>query len=112
MLMCVAGMLICAGFGLQASSGGGETEQQGKCGEKRVPSKGDVLEFEMAEESAPGGVEWLSGTVTSVDAKKKNFKAIIAWLCGMTAVVLVVKAFTCAQSKLCVTISNVLLGMR
>ena len=77
MLMCVSGMLICAGFGLQASSGGGETEQQGKCGEKRVPSKGDVLEFEMAEESAPGGVEWLSGTVTSVDAKKKNFKAII-----------------------------------
>ena len=42
-----------------------------------MPQKGDVLEFEMAEESAPGGVEWLSGTVLKVDAKKKSFAALI-----------------------------------
>ncbi len=62
---------------LQVSASGGHSEQQGKGCHDRVPQKGDVLEFEMAEESAPGGVEWLSGTVLKVDAKKKSFAALI-----------------------------------
>ena len=42
-----------------------------------LPQKGEVLEFEMAEPTAPGGVEWLPGTVLKVDAKKKTFTVII-----------------------------------
>ena len=43
----------------------------------RVPRKDDVLEFEMAEPTAPGGVEWLAGTVVKVDGKKKKFTVVI-----------------------------------
>lgn len=40
------------------------------CG--RVPRKGDVVECEMTEPSAPGGVEWLAGEVVRVDVRKKE----------------------------------------
>ena len=37
-----------------------------------VPRKGNVVECEMAEPSAPGGVEWLAGEVIRVDVRKKE----------------------------------------
>jgi len=62
---------------VQASSDGGETVHHSKDDTERLPSKGDVLEFEMDEPDAPGGVEWLAGTVLKVDVKKKSFKVVI-----------------------------------
>ena len=47
------------------------------CERKRCPEQGDRMEFEMAEPSAPGGVEWLPGVVTAVDLKQKTFEAKI-----------------------------------
>jgi hypothetical protein len=40
------------------------------CG--RVPRMGNVVECEMTEPSAPGGVEWLAGEVIWVDVRKKE----------------------------------------
>jgi hypothetical protein len=37
-----------------------------------VPRKGNVVECEMADPSAPGGVEWLAGEVIRVDVRKKE----------------------------------------
>jgi hypothetical protein len=62
---------------LQRSASGRETEQNGQADQVRVPRKDDVLEFEMAEPTAPGGVEWLAGTVVKVDGKKKKFTVVI-----------------------------------
>ncbi|MGB1597156.1 MAG: hypothetical protein ACPIOQ_30635, partial [Promethearchaeia archaeon] len=44
---------------------------------KRCPAEGDAIECEMAEPSAPGGIEWLPGVVTAVDLKRKTFEAKI-----------------------------------
>jgi hypothetical protein len=38
---------------------------------------GDVVECEMVELSAPGGVEWLAGEVIHVDSRKKVMKVRI-----------------------------------
>ena len=53
------------------------SEKNGPAVQSRVPKKGDVLEFEMAEPSAPDGVEWLPGTVLKVNLNKKTFTALI-----------------------------------
>ena len=46
-------------------------------GRGRVPRMGDVVECEMVELSAPGGVEWLAGEVIHVDVRKKVMKVRI-----------------------------------
>jgi hypothetical protein len=46
-------------------------------GRGRVPRVGDVVECEMVELSAPGGVEWLAGEVIHVDVRKKVMKVRI-----------------------------------
>lgn len=57
----------------------GEARSQKKdnSSDGHVPQKGEVLEFEMSEPTAAGGVEWLAGTVLQVDLKKQTFKVII-----------------------------------
>ena len=62
---------------MQGSASGREAEQNGQADQVRVPRKGDVLEFEMEEATAAGGVEWLAGTVVKVDGKKKKFTVVI-----------------------------------
>lgn len=37
------------------------------------PAKGDVLQAAMVEEAADGGIEWVSGKVTSVNVSKRSF---------------------------------------
>lgn len=69
----IAALFVC----LQMSASGRETEQDGLANQGRAPRKDDVLEFEMVELNAPGGVEWLHGTVVKVDAKKKKFTVVI-----------------------------------
>lgn len=54
-----------------------DAQKKDKATDGHAPQKGEVLEFEMAEPTAPGGVEWLMGTVLKVDAKKRTFSVVI-----------------------------------
>jgi hypothetical protein len=58
---------------VSAAAAGRSTDYGEACaGCGRVPRMGDVVECEMAEPSAPGGVEWLAGEVIRVDVAKKE----------------------------------------
>ena len=61
----------------QESLGEARSQKKGNSSDGHVPQKGEVLEFEMSEPTAAGGVEWLAGTVLQVDLKKQTFKVII-----------------------------------
>jgi hypothetical protein len=60
-----------------AAAGRGTDYAEACAGCGRVPRTGDIVECEMAEPSAPGGVEWLAGEVIHVDVRKKVMKVRI-----------------------------------
>jgi len=55
-----------------AAAGRGTDYGKACAGCGRVPRTGDIVECEMAEPSAPGGVEWLAGEVIRADIGKKE----------------------------------------
>ena len=58
---------------VSAAAAGRDTDYGEACaGYGRVPRKGDVVECEMLEPSAPDGVEWLAGEVIRVDVRKQK----------------------------------------
>jgi hypothetical protein len=65
------------GTGGVAKAGRGTDYGEVCAGRSRVPRMGDVVECEMVELSAPGGVEWLAGEVIHVDSRKKVMKVRI-----------------------------------